>query len=248
MHQIRKVKHSPVKRMRRGWITRRGRCSRTKAPPANYNLNMKKRPVSRFSKTKVTKSGARSWHNGADAEIYLYARSLQKAAKSLVQTLEPEPNSETLWDVCPIIWLCRQALELHLKSLAGEGSNFLKSQIDSISLYRTHSLRWLAQIVCQVIKAVGWESDFTCEGVSSLTEFSSLINDIESLDPVSCAVHSRVPGHASAAQIFQKISGARFARKLDALIELLDVTADALAATWDQRVEASGNDFGPVIQ
>ena len=132
----------------------------------------------------------------------------------------------------------------------GEGSNFLKSKTDPISLYRTHSLRWLAQIVCQVIKVVGWESDFVCEGVSSLTEFSALVNEIESLDAVSCAVHfASGRDHGSAEQTFQKISAVQFARKLDALLELLDVTADALAATWDQRAEASGgNDFMRTIQ
>jgi len=83
----------------------------------------------------VKKSGAvETWHNGADAEIHQFARPLQKAAKSLVQTLEPERSPETLWDVCPIIWLYRQALELNLKALVGEGSNFLKSKIDPISL------------------------------------------------------------------------------------------------------------------
>jgi hypothetical protein len=151
---------------------------------------MKKRFATRFSKPKAKRSATiESWHNGADAEIHLYARSLQKAAKSLVEKLTPQQSPGTAWDVCPIIWLYRQALELHLKALVGEGSNFLKSKTDPISLYRTHSLRWLTQIVCQVIKTVGWESDFACEGVSSLTEFSSLINEIESLDPVSCAVH-----------------------------------------------------------
>src|SRR5439155_70400 len=105
------------------------------------------------------------------------------------------------------------------------------------SLYRTHSLRWLAQIVRQVIKTAGWESDFMCEGVSSLTEFSSLIDEVESLDPVSCAVH-----FAGCPEIFQEISAVQFARKLDALLELLDATSDALAAMWDQ------NNFGPTIQ
>jgi hypothetical protein len=215
---------------------------------------MKNRSVSRFSKPKAKRSSAiQSWHNGADAEIHLYARSLQMAAKSLVQTLEQERSPKTAWDVCPIIWLYRHALELHLKALVGEGSNFLKSKTDPISLYRTHSLRWLAQIVCQVIKTVGWESDFACEGVSNLVEFSSLVNEIESLDPVSCAVHSATGrDRGSAAQTFQKINAVQFARRLDALLELLDVTADVLAATWNQRSEAAvegrfGGDFGPTI-
>jgi hypothetical protein len=82
-------------------------------------------------------------------------------------------NARTDWDVCPVVLLYREALELHLKALVGEGSSFLKSRTDPISLSRTRSLRWLAQIVCQIIRRVGWESEFTCEGVSSLADFSA---------------------------------------------------------------------------
>jgi len=139
--------------------------------------------------------------------------------------------------------------------LVGEGSNFLKSKTDPISLYSTHSLRWLAQIVCQVIKTVGWERDFACEGVSNLTDFNSLVNEVESLEPVSCAVHfANTRDHNSVALTFQKINAVEFAKKLGALLELLEVTADALAATWDRRAEEAvegdlggGNDFGPTI-
>ena len=42
----------------------------------------------------------------------------------------------------------------------------------------------------------------------------------------------------------------RFAKRLDALLELLESTADALAATWDRRSEimaADADDVGPTI-
>lgn len=84
----------------------------------------------------------------------------------------------------------RQAIELRLKAPAGEGSNFLPSPTDSITLYKTHSLRWLAQIVCQIIRKVRWDNEFKCEGVASLAQFSEVVNQLEALDPVSCAVRS----------------------------------------------------------
>src|ERR1022692_2044969 len=137
----------------------------------------KKPPVKRFLKSKaVAQSADRSWHNGGDIEIHLYARSLHKAAKTIIETLDPEPNPKTAWDACPIILLYRQAVELHLKTLVGEGSNFLPSPIDSITLYKTHSLRWLAQIVCQIIKAVGWEKEFKSDGIATLADFSAVVN------------------------------------------------------------------------
>jgi hypothetical protein len=217
----------------------------------------KKPPVLRLPKPKaVAQSADRSWHNGGDIEIHLYARSLHKAAKTIIETLDPEPNPKTAWDASPVILLYRQAVELHLKLLVGEGSNFLPSPTDPITLYKTHSLRWLAQIVCQIIKAVGWEKEFKCEGVASLADFSSVVNELEALDPVAVAVH---PGNRRSdgwvPQQLQPLNVIRLAKRLDALIDLLSATADALAATWDLQAEGvsvqldseAGDDFGSTI-
>ena len=197
----------------------------------------KKPPVLRFPKPKkVAQPDERTWHNGGDIEIDLYARSLHKAAKTLITTLDLQPNPKTAWDACPVVLLYRHAVELHLKALVDEGSNFLKERTDPITLYKTHSLHWLAQIVCQIIKAVKWEGEFKCEGVASLADFSALVSALEALDPVAVAVQSRnrrpdawVPSQLQPPKVLQ------IAKRLDGLLELLDVTADALATTWDQR-------------
>ena len=34
----------------------------------------------------------------------------------------------------------------------------------------------------------------------------------------------------------------QFAKRMDALFDLLDVTADAMAATWDQQAEVPGEE------
>ena len=139
--------------------------------------------------------------------------------------------------------------------LVGEGSNFLKKTIDPISLSTTYSLRWLAQIVCQIIKKVGWDSDFKCEGVSSLAELTALVNEVESFDPVAKAIRlARRPNAVS--ELYRKFDIFQFVTKLDGLLDLLDVTADALAATWDLRDDGSmdvvfnggGDAFKPTIQ
>src|ERR1022692_406757 len=218
---------------------------------ARYGLNLKrgptmkkKPPVLRPAKPKAIFQGdERSWHNGGDIEIGLYARSLHKAAKTLIATLNLEPNPTTAWDACPAILLYRQSVELHLKALVGEGSNFLPSPTDSITLYKTHSLRWLAQLVCQIIKAVRWEDEFKCEGIATLADFSAVVNELEALDPVSIAVRSG--GRARDGSVphqLQPPNVVRFANKLDFLLTLLDVTADALAAEWDTREK--GGEFG----
>jgi hypothetical protein len=217
----------------------------------------KKPPALRLAKPKAVFQGnERSWHNGGDIEIGLYARSLRKAAKTLIATLNLEANSKTAWDACPAILLYRLSVELHLKALVGgEGSNFLPSPTDPITLYKTHSLRWLAQIVCQIIKAVRWEDEFKCQGVATLADFSAVVNELEALDPVSIAVHSRRRARdGSVPHQLQPPNIVQFAKNLDCLLDLLDSTTDALAAEWDLRSEGptetngSGGGFEPTIQ
>lgn len=214
-----------------------------------------KPPVIRFPKPKaVAQTDDRHWHNGGDIEIALYARSLHQAAKALIRTLDLQPNPKTAWDACPVALLYREAIELHLKELVDEGSNFLKERTDPVSLCKTHSLRWLAQIVCQIIKEVRWENEFKCDGVSSLADFSALVNELEALDPVAVAVH---PGNRRSdgwmPQQLQPPNVVQFAKKLDGLLDLLAATADALAATWKEVLgkdvfDAGDDDFKSTIQ
>jgi hypothetical protein len=218
---------------------------------------MKKKPITRPPKPKTgTRRQVESWHGGGDLEILQYARSLQSAAKALVAKLEPDRGAGTQWDACPVVLLYWQALEIHLKMLVGEGSNFLPSPTDPITLFKTHSLRWLAQIVCQIIKKVGWESEFRCEGVSSLTEFSAIVSEVESFDPVTRTIRSARTGDPDSLSEFHgNFDIFQFAGTLDALLDLLDSTADAMAAEWDLRSGATAAEeiggsggFGPTIQ
>jgi hypothetical protein len=91
--------------------------------------------------------------------------------------------------------------------------------------------------VCQIIKAVRWENEFKCEGIATLADFSAVVNELEALDPVSIAVHSGkgVRHDGSVPHQLQPPNVVRFAKQLDFLLTLLDVTADALAAEWELR-------------
>lgn len=195
-----------------------------------------KLPSSRFDKTRNQKAASfESWHNGADMEIHLYGKALRSTAKNLLRKLESEASTQAQWDVCPIILLYRQAMELHLKAVVSEGSGFLKVKVDPITLFTTHSTRWLAQIVRQIVKAVGWERQFVCDGVTNLTAFSTKVAQIDALDPVPHLIYSR--SKVSTAPNFQVMRNVQFTNEIDALLDLLDSTADGLAATWALRVD-----------
>lgn len=210
----------------------------------------KKPPVVKFPRSmEIPDPDDRHWTNGGDIEIAMYARSLHNAAKSLIASLDLQPNPAKAWNACPALLLYRQTLELHLKILIGEGVNFLPSSTDPITLYTTHSIRWLAQLVSQAVKHAGLEKDFRCEGVTNLVEFRALINEVDALDPVECAVtigRSRRDGSVPAG--LEPTNIVRLAGKLDGLLNLLDSTADALAATTDLTADDTGPGFTPTIQ
>lgn len=211
----------------------------------------KKPPVLQFPNRKaVIENDDRRWHNGGDIEIGFYARSLHRAAKTLIATLDLQPNQKAAWDACPVILLYRQAVELQLKALVDQGYYFLPTPTDPLSLAKTHSLRWLAQIVCQIVKAVGWGNEFKCKGMPSLSDFSALVSELEALDPAAVAVQSKHRGRpGDVPSSLQKSEVLQLVAKLDALLELLAATADGLAATWDLTT-ADGTEagFNPTVQ
>ncbi|MBI4877213.1 MAG: hypothetical protein HY822_21475 [Acidobacteria bacterium] len=200
-----------------------------------------------------------NWRNVPERDLWLYARSFHTAAKKLAGALELEADSGLMsdFDPCPVVLMYRHAVELHLKSLVlGEGGNFLATKPDHLSVCKTHSVSWLAQFVCQIVIALKWENEFRCEGVGNLADFKAIIEEINSVDPgyaFRCPGRTEGPGSVPGQLAF---SVREFARRMDAILELLDSTADALAATWDRMAGApapkadvhAGNDFEPTIQ
>jgi hypothetical protein len=220
---------------------------------------MKKKPSS-GPRLFVPKPGPNNtvlnWRNVPERDLWLYARSFHTAAKKLAGTLEVDSGPMSDFDPCPVVLMYRHAIELHLKALVlGEGRNFLGTKPDHLSVYKTHSVSWLAQFVCQIVIALKWEREFTCEGVENLADFKAVTEEINSVDPgyaLRCPGKTEGPGSVAGQLAF---SVREFARRMDAILELLDSTADALAATWDMRTEAgapetdlhTGNDFEPTI-
>ena len=81
------------------------------------------------------------------------------------------------------------------------------------------------------------------------SEFGALVNEVEALDPVTCAVtvgRSRRDGSVPIG--LEPPNILRLAGKLDAVLNLLDSTADALAATTNLMKDGTDPGFAPTIQ
>jgi hypothetical protein len=202
---------------------------------------------------------ASNWHNGPGADFYVFAGAFHTAAKTLVANLDLDRNARTVWDACPIIFLYRRAFELYLKAIVlGDETSVLKSKHDPVSIYRTHSLRRLAKTVCGIVKELGWEQGFTGDGVANLSDFIAIISEIDNVDLESYAL--RYPANLGKQGVVEhdnlNFSLRDFAKQMDAVLDLLDLTADAMAATRDRQNEVvnldanrnDGDGFEPTIQ
>ena len=141
-----------------------------------------------------------------EQDLHLYARSFQTAAKKLARALELDSGAFTRFDACPVDFMYHHALELHLKALVlGEGGNFLAAKPDTLSIYKTHSVSWLAQFACQIVTALKWEKAFTCEGIENLANIMAVIEELNAVDPgsyvfrlpVGAEGHDSTPGRAN---------------------------------------------------
>lgn len=102
---------------------------------------MKKSSVSRSIREAT--SHRASLDEGAATEFYFCAQSFHRAAKSALAALASNPARQD-WDIWPVIFLYRQALEFHLKAIVvGPGVHYLPSKPDNAWAYRTRSLRRL---------------------------------------------------------------------------------------------------------
>jgi hypothetical protein len=105
--------------------------------------------------------GVLNWRKVPERDLWLYARSFHKAAKKLAGALELDAGPATYFDACPVVFMYRHAVELHLKAVVlGDGGNFLATKPDALSVHKTHSVSWLVQFVCQIITALNWEKEF----------------------------------------------------------------------------------------
>ncbi len=172
-----------------------------------------------------------NWQEVPEEGFQAYVRAFHMAAKKLAQALETGSGATVSFDACPALFMYRRAVEIQLKAIIqGSGGNFLAPRPDPLSIEKTRSVSWLGQFVCQIVTALKWEKRFRCEGVEGLAAFKAVMEEVNEIEPTYAMF--RHPG-GSESQRWVTIRA--FTAKLDALLVMLDSTADALAATWAMR-------------
>jgi hypothetical protein len=183
-------------------------------------------------KKKPSHGPTQNWRNVPEHDFFLVAKSFHTAARKLVETLNPVPGPLADFDICPVLSMYRRALEMQLKVIIlGDGGNFLAARPDELSVHKSRSVSWLSQFVCQIITILKWEKEFRCEGIENLTDFKDVVEEVNAIDPGFHAF--RHPADFNVRE---------FAAKMEALLDMLESTADGLAATWDMQMKDAAPD------
>jgi hypothetical protein len=198
----------------------------------NTRQPMKKKAIpgtGRLSKHSRPCAAPLNEHSARAKDLFFFAQATHKAAKKLAGTPQIDSNPLGELDAYPVLFMYRHAAELFLKAILGEGGNFLLNKPDPISVSKTRSVSWLAQFVVQIVTTLKWEEQFRCDGVENFAEFKKLLDEVNGVD----LGHGMFRNSGDVATSLPE-----FFRRMDALLDLLESTADGLAAEWDLRNEA----------
>ena len=94
---------------------------------------------------------------------------------------------------------------------------------------------------------VQWQGEFKAAGIEDLTTFKSLIEAVNSIDPAFYSFRYPADPEGPRCEVLD------FIVRLENLVELLEHTADSLAAEWDLRSDRISLESGwtgekPIIQ
>jgi hypothetical protein len=184
-----------------------------------------------------------NWFNRPDQEFGLFAESFHKAARTLVENLELDRGGLSDFNACPVVFLYRHALELHLKAiLLGEGAYFLDDRIPPEEiLSKNHKLTVLLPMVRKVFETLGWDRELGNDVVPTFDDVEKAVAELEEVDPNSHAfrypVKKNLEGSVGSHFTFSVLE---FAKRMDAVLEVFATASFALPEEWSAEAEARG--------
>jgi len=118
-------------------------------------------------------------------EFDFYGQAFRRAAGTAAERMLSSSGYNDL-DACPIIFLYRHALELHLKAIGRIGQTILSlseatQEITEKNLLG-HKLAGFYPVLRKVFNHVGWDWELNVEGMQSFEELEELLTDFDRID------------------------------------------------------------------
>src|SRR5688572_31347196 len=186
--------------------------------------------------------------NNAEGEFMLYGDAYHEAAQDLLKTSLATRSSNGIRS-CPIVFLYRHALELHLKAILIHGNNVLQlegKEETNPKAVDQHDLAVLLAAVEPIFALMGWTDDSFVHGsIKSYAHCKRAILEFNTVDqgsyafryPVQKMRKGATERQASVNHHFTFDIG-HFSGLLDPVLEMLSAAAYALDHHLDQMYDA----------
>jgi hypothetical protein len=204
----------------------------------------KKRANVVFAETEGYLPTVLNFFQNPKGEFWVYAEAYHRAAKHLLQGIVTHDLPYIL-DACPVVFLYRHALELHIKHMILRGNRLLRLQgnppASGNEILSEHRLTALLVPVEKILDCMEWwkESEFEHENIKSFADCKTIIESVNEIDARSYAFRYPVDteGSASVDERFS-FDVHRFAALVDPVIEILSTAGFALDFEYDRLSDA----------
>jgi hypothetical protein len=194
-----------------------------------------------------------NWVGTPQQEYTWYGEAFHKAGRSLVEQLRDDPHFGAPPDsfkAVPIIHLYRHAMELYLKGIVAMGGAILplrgKTEIGH-KIFSTHEFKKILPDVERIFEAFGWDWNFELEAFQSVTDFRSVIEQLDTVKADALRYPTLTDGKTAALQSNFRFNIFEFCEILDPLYPVLEGAAygayESLRFEYKQIAEARQRDL-----
>jgi len=177
----------------------------------------------------------------AIGQLEAFAAGYHEAGKILAAKMEASRGYPD-YEGYPILFLYRHALELYLKALVYRGAKLLQVRnnqaLETDFLLTNHRLSKFLPSFRAILESTGWKWNFEVAGLRSLQDFEALVRGIEEIDADSyCFRYPVTTKGVAAHRPHLVINVIAFAKKMDAILDLLDGVVTGLEYERDLSIE-----------
>jgi len=182
-----------------------------------------------------------NWKQSPIDDLDMFGDAYHAAGKLLVEKFENTPGFA--YELIPIFFLYRHAVELYLKAIAYQGAKLLNLTSDDRiandpKLLSSHGLKRYVPLLRKICSNRGWRMDDKDKGHASLDEIFHFIEELDGIDPKSYAFRYPVsqlgqgmhPHHTT-------LDAIHFGKTLDPVLDLLGGMLTGIEHGYDTTAE-----------
>jgi hypothetical protein len=185
-----------------------------------------------------------NFRQSPESEFGIYGHAYHEAGRTLAEGLLSGFGIRD-FEVLPLVFLFRHALELYLKAVLFWGNRLMNFNGDGVTeeelwkQFNGHRLTPLLDRVQKVLEFMNWEWQTENPGSETIADARAVIAELDAVDPNSFAFRYPTTKSGDGALEHHFLFNLReFLAVIDPLVDMLDTAVFGLEAEWDNACSA----------